>query len=316
LQWVLEADIQGCFDHIRHTWLLEHIPLDKRVLRQWLKAGYIEAGKCYPTHAGTPQGGIISPCLANMALDGLQAEIESRFRIPNRREPRFRVIRYADDFIVTGPSADTLEQDVRPIVEAFLQKRGLALSPEKTRITHIDEGFDFLGQNVRKYGGKLLIKPALKNRRAFLNDIRETVRTLRQAKTETVIDALNPKILGWANYHRHIVAKNAYRFVDNVIFHILRRWAIRRHPKKSTAWALRKYFKSVETRQWVFSTVIRDKDGQGTLKRLRLATDVTIRRHIKIRREAHPFDPAFIPYFQQRQSRKTRRSPTLPTESL
>lgn len=283
VQWVLEADIQGCFDNIHHSWLLEHIPLDKRILRQWLKAGYIETGRWQPTQAGTPQGSIISPLLANMALDGLQKEIESRFRIPSRKEPRFRVIRYADDFIVTGPSPATLEQDVKPVVEAFLKARGLELSPEKTKITHIDVGFDFLGQNVRKYRGTLLIKPALKNRRAFLNNIRETVRALRQAKTETVIEALNPKILGWVNYHRHTVAKKAYRFVDNVIFHILRRWAIRRHPNKSAAWVLRKYFKSVGTRNWVFSVLVQGKAGQGRIKCLRLSTDVAIRRHIRAR---------------------------------
>jgi RNA-directed DNA polymerase len=218
--------------------------------------------------------------------------------------------------VVTGPSAAALEQNVKPVLEAFLKARGLTLSPEKTKVTHIDAGFDFLGQNVRKYKGKLLIKPALKNRRAFLDTIRETIRPLRQAKTERMIDALNPKIVGWANYHRHIVAKETYRYVDDVIFHILRRWAIRRHPKKSTAWALRKYFKHVGTRQWVFSAVVKDKDGQRRLKSLRLATDIAIRRHIKIRREAHPFDPAFTDYFQQRQSRKTRGLPASLTGSL
>lgn len=316
VQWVLEADIQGCFDNIQHTWLVEHLPLEQHILRQWLKAGYIETGQWQPTQAGTPQGGIISPLLANMTLDGLQYAIESKFRIPSRKEPRCRVIRYADDFIVTGPSALILEQEVKPVVEAFLKARGLALSPEKTRITHIDQGFDFLGQNVRKYGEKLLIKPAKKNRQAFLNDIRQTVRALRQAKTETVIEALNPKIRGWANYHRHIVAKETYRFVDNVIFHLLRRWAIRRHPHKSAAWALRKYFKHVGTRQWVFSVVIPGKNGQKQLKCLKFATDIAIRRHVKIRREAHPFDPAFTEYFQQRQSRKAGKLPALPQEGL
>lgn len=301
VQWVLEADIQGCFDNIHHDWLLKHIPLDKTILQQWLKAGYVETGQWRPTQAGTPQGGIISPLLANMALDGLQQAIYFR------HGPRFRVIRYADDFIVTGPSASALEQVAKPLVEAFLKARGLALSPEKTRITHIDQGFDFLGQNVRKYGGKLLIKPALKNRQAFLNDIRQTVRGLRQAKTETVIKALNPKILGWANYHRHIVAKETYCHVDHVIFHILRRWAIRRHPRKSAAWALRKYFQNVGTRHWVFSTLQKDHKGKTRRYSLKLATDVPIRRHIKIRSGAHPFDPAFADYFLQRQSRKTRK---------
>jgi len=314
VQWVLEADIRGCFDNIHHDWLLEHIPLEQRILRQWLKAGYLETGQWQPTQAGTPQGGIISPLLANMALDGLQQAIESLS--PSSKGPRFRVIRYADDFIVTGPSSTALGHKVKPVVEAFLKARGLELSPEKTRITHIDQGFDFLGQNVRKYKGKLLIKPARKNRQAFLHNIRQTVQALRQAKTETVIAALNPKIRGWANYHRHIVAKKTYSFVDHVIFHLLRRWAIRRHPNKSAAWALRKYFKNVGTRQWVFSVSIRSKDGRKQIKSLQFATDVAIQRHVKIRSKAHPFDPAFTTYFQQRQSRKTGKFPALPLEGL
>ena len=162
----------------------------------------------------------------------------------------------------------------------------------------------------------MLIKPAKKNRQAFLYDIRQTVRALRQAKTETVIAALNPKIRGWANYHRHIVSKKTYSFVDHLIFHLLRCWAIRRHPGKGAAWALRKYFKSVGTRQWVFSVSIRSKDGRKQIKSLQFATDVAIQRHVKIRCKAHPFDPAFTTYFQQRQSRKVRRVPALPKEGL
>jgi RNA-directed DNA polymerase len=159
--WILEGDIRGCFDNFGHGWLESHIPMDKKVLRDWLKAGYVESGKLFPTQAGTPQGGIASPTIANIALDGLEAVLAERFGRTQSAINRFRVrlVRYADDFIITGHSKELLENEVKPCVEAFLAERGLELSKEKTQITHILKGFDFLGQNVRKYGGKLLIKP-------------------------------------------------------------------------------------------------------------------------------------------------------------
>lgn len=299
VQWVLEADIKGCFDHIHHPWLLENIPINKKILLQWLKAGYIESKELFPTDSGTPQGGIISPILANMTLDGLQREMESRF-LNARQNPRYRVVRYADDFIVTGASKEGLEQEVLPVIKAFLAERGLELSKDKTQITHISTGFDFLGQNVRKYQNKLLIKPARKNLHTFLRNIRKSVSGLKQAKTEAVIDILNPKILGWANYHRHIVSKRTFAYVDNEIFQTLWRWAKRRHPNKGAKWVRRKYFRRVGKRNWIFAAEVKDETGTVCLKTLRYAADLKIRRHRKIRREAHPFDTQFSLYFQQR----------------
>jgi RNA-directed DNA polymerase len=149
-EWVLEGDIRGCFDNINHEWMLRHIPTDKVVLRQWLKAGFMENRTLFPTEAGTPQGGIISPTLANLTLDGLQMLLQQRF--PMKRvngvpvNPKIHLIRYADDFIITGADKAVLENEVKPLVEQFLRDRGLQLSPEKTCITHIGQGFDFLGQ--------------------------------------------------------------------------------------------------------------------------------------------------------------------------
>lgn len=306
-QWILEADIQGCFDNIHHEWLLEHIPLDKRMLRQWLKAGYIENNRLFPTQAGTPQGGIISPILANMTLDGLQRKIES---IASKTGKRYHLIRYADDFVVTGYSEEGLRQEVLPVVEAFLTERGLALSSDKTRITPIHTGFDFLGQNVRKYKDKLLIKPSRKNLRTFLNNMKETVQMLYQAKTMDLIGMLNPKILGWANYHRHVVATKTFNRVDHTLFQMLYRWTRRRHPGKSTTWIRRQYFRRWVMRDWVFSAEIRDKSGKKQLKTLRLATDVKIQRHVKIRKKAHPFDPAYRTYLKQRRLTKNCRLPS------
>ena len=171
--WILEGDIKGCFDNISHQWLLEHVPMDKSILRKWLKSGYLEDQVFYDTISGTPQGGIISPVLANLALDGLERRLREAF--PDRgkgsergKAAQVHLIRYADDFIITGHSSELLETKVKPIVESFLQERGLELSLEKTSITHLTDGFDFLGQNVRRYpNGKLLIKPSRKSIRSL-----------------------------------------------------------------------------------------------------------------------------------------------------
>ena len=180
--WVLEGDIKGCFDNINHQWLLQNIPMDKKVLQQWLNAGFIENKQLYPTTQGTPQGGIISPTLANMTLDGLEAAIDNAFNIKIRPDGcrknnphKIHLVRYADDFIVTASNKEILEYKVKPLIEGFLEKRGLQLSPEKTKITHIAEGFNFLGQNLRMYPkGKLLIRPtkeAVKSVKEKLKDI-------------------------------------------------------------------------------------------------------------------------------------------------
>ena len=144
----------------------------------------------FPTEAGTPQGGIISPTLANLTLDGLEQLLESDLPREAGRErqtgisPKVNLIRYADDFIITGATKEVLENEVRPLVEQFLRDRGLQLSPEKTCITHIEQGFDFLGQNLRKYGGKLLIKPSKKNTHAFLEKVREIIRREHRPSTQ------------------------------------------------------------------------------------------------------------------------------------
>ena len=212
-QWILEGDIRGCFDNISHNWLLTYVPMDKAILRKWLKAGFVEGRRLWPTKAGTPQGGIISPALANIALDGLELELHKRFR----QLDKVHVVRYADDFIVTASSRELLENEVEPLVTDFLKVRGLELSPEKTRITHIDDGFDFLGWNVRKYGGKLLIKPSKKSVHIILDRIRSLVRANKATPQSVLIAMLNPQIKGWANYHRCVVAAKAF---DQVHFGI------------------------------------------------------------------------------------------------
>lgn len=304
-QWILEGDLQACFDRISHEWLLANIPLEKTILRQWLKAGYMERHVLYPTEAGTPQGGIISPVLANLTLDGLQSALHEIFAPPHRGQGRqVNLVRYADDFIITARSKETLENEVRPLVENFMRERGLTLSPEKTCITHIEDGFDFLGQNVRKYDGKLLIKPAKKNVQTFLAKVQELLKTNQQTPTGKLILQLNPIIRGWAQYHRHVVSKQVFNSVDNAIFHMLRRWAKRRHPGKTDRWIKERYFRSVGRRNWVFHGKI---DGQDHC--LNLAAQIPIVRHIKIKGAANPYDPDWQMYFDHRQRKHSVESP-------
>ena len=175
-QWILEGDIRSCFDEISHDWLLAHVPMDKAILQQWLKAGFMEHGTLHPTEAGTPQGGIASPVLAHLALDGLEGELRTHFpKRHHRTKAQVHLVRYCDDFIITGCSQAVLEQEVQPLVERFLAERGLHLSREKTRITHIAEGFDFLGQHIRKYKDKLLIKPSRQSIHALLEKVRQVL---------------------------------------------------------------------------------------------------------------------------------------------
>lgn len=256
--WLLEGDIQGCFDNISHQWLLTHIPMDKEVLRKWLKAGFMESTQLFPTESGTPQGGIISPLLANMALDGLEALLAAHCGQKNSKasyRTKVNYVRYADDFVITGISKELLEEQVKPLVEAFMAERGLTLSPQKTVITHITEGFDFLGQNLRKYGDKLLIKPSRQSLRKHLQKLKEIVRRNRTTTQTALIQQLNPIIRGWANYHRHVVSKETFSYVDYRTWKLLWRWCCRRHKNRRKQWVKQKYFHTKGNNHWSFQSI-------------------------------------------------------------
>jgi len=306
-EWILEGDIRSCFDKISHDWLLAHLCMDRVILQKWLKAGYMEKDVFHEVTAGTPQGGIISPALANCALDGLERVLNGKY--PQKtcpslggKYPSVNFIRYADDFIVTSKSKELLETEIKPLIEQFLRERGLELSPTKTVITHVEQGFDFLGQNVRRYpNGKLLIKPSKKNVKTFLNGIRKTIKAAGSTAAD-LINRLNPKIRGWANYHRHVVSSRTFNRVDHEIFSSLWRWARRRHRNKSLRWIKEKYFEQHGDRNWCFVGELRDDQGQSHKVRLRLANDTPIRRHVKVRSDANPYDPACEPYFEKREA--------------
>jgi len=297
-QWILEGDIKGCFDNISHDWLIQNVLMDTKILQKWLTAGFMEKQILHSTEMGTPQGGIISPTLANIALDGLQETLEKRFPKTTRQGNAAKVgmVRYADDFIITGSSEELLEIEVKPLVIDFMMTRGLELSEEKTKITHIDEGFNFLGQNIRKYKGKLLIKPSKENVKTFLRKVREVIEGNKTAKQCNLIMKLNPLIRGWVNYHKHVVAKETFNYVDNEIWKKLWQWSKRRHPDKGKYWIKEKYFKTIGTRNWVFE----GKDNEGKTWKLIKASDTPIKRHVKIKADANPFDPEWETYFEER----------------
>ena len=216
-KWILEGDIKACFDKMGKQWLLTNIPMDKQVLEKWLSCGYIDKGLFFHTEEGAPQGGIISPTLMLLTLKGLEAVAK---QAAPKSSDRVNVIMYADDFVVTADSKETLESKVKPAIERFLKARNLELSQEKTLITHISDGFDFLGFNIRKYKEKLLIKPAKSNVLAFVRNIKSIIKKNKTATAGELIKILNPKIIGWGNYYRHAVAKKTFQYIDHCIFEL------------------------------------------------------------------------------------------------
>lgn len=273
--------------------------MDKRILQAWLTAGYIEDNVFHTTEEGTPQGGIISPLLANVALDGIEAALVTSVR---RRGAKVNLVRYADDFIVTGCDEQLLREEVLPVVSAFLEPRGLILSEEKTHIRCIDQGFDFLGFNLRKYGGKLLIKLAPQKVSAFLGNIRECAQSLLGAPAEALIRKLNSMLRGFAMHGRHVVAKKTFTYIDRAVRRCVRQWLKRQHPNKTDAWLKRRYFLPQGPRRVLSAPTA----GGGRLALFR-TSDLPIERHVKIQSQATPFDPRYEDYFEQRRGQQWKR---------
>ena len=295
-QWVLEGDIKACFDEISHQWLLQHVFMDRQILRKWLQAGYWEKGQLFPTRKGTPQGGIISPILANIALDGMQKAIRQAV---SKTGDKVNFVRYADDFIVTGATQEILEQKVKPALTAFLTPRGLELSEQKTAITPITRGFNFLGHTVRRFGDKLLTFPAKSNVKALHQKVSLCVKSALGTSQQALLRQLNPLIRGWVNYYRHGASKRTFHRLDNYVFWELLRWAKRRHPHKTAAWRKQKYFSAAETKG-LFSVRLTKEKGTSYVMALYRAASTAIRRHVKIIGAANPYDPDYFQYFEQR----------------
>ncbi|MFO0812096.1 MAG: group II intron reverse transcriptase/maturase [Gemmatales bacterium] len=300
--WILEGDIRACFDRISHEWLMQKVPLEKRILQKWLKAGYLEKEFFHHTEEGTPQGGIISPVLSNLVLDGLEDRLREVFPKPKTKSQPNRVylVRYADDFIITGDSQELLRDQVKPLVEKFLKERGLELSREKTKITSIQQGFDFLGQTIRKYHGKFLTRPSKESVKRLLTKVRGMTRKYCSATPGHLIVLLNPIIRGWANYHRWAASKETFVSIDHMIFCALWRWARRRHSNKSGRWVMEKYFHHSGNRHWVFVGEVETTGESMKEVRLFRASDKVVARYIHIKEEANPYEPKWYSYFESR----------------
>jgi RNA-directed DNA polymerase len=293
--WIMEGDIRGCFDNISFDWMLKNIPMDKVVLRKWLRAGYVENGVHYPTRKGVPQGGIISPTISNMVLDGMEQAV--RRAVPDRRRINFD--RYADDFIVTGKSKSILEKSIRPVVENFLAERGLELSPEKTVITHIQDGFTFLGQTFQKHGRILHITPSTEGVQALMQKVGTIIRQHVSAPMPALIKKLNATLRGWANYHRHVVASEAFKRIDTYVYEQLWRMIRRRHSQKSAQWLSKQYWSAAGKN--VFAVCVKPEKKLYQVLRV---SSIGIQRHVKIKADANPYLPEYAGYFWRRRNRK------------
>jgi len=300
-EWILEADIKSCFDNISHQWLLDNIPMDRKILQSWLKAGHIYRQTLYMEKAGTPQGGVISPVLVNMVLDGLEATIKQACP----RNSKVNYIRYVDDFVVTAATPELIQNRIKPVIEEYLQQRGLVLSETKTKITHIEEGFNFLGFNIRKYKGKFLSKPSKESVKLFLKTIKVLVKRSYGWTAARLVTLLNPKIRGWANYYKAASSKATFGKIDDVLYHAVMNWVMRKHSNHARRKAVARYFRCRGGfRRWIFSDHVKKKDGTKVLVCLMKMMDVMIQRHIKIRSEVNPFDIQYREYLQKRRSWK------------
>ena len=303
-EWILEADIKGCFDNISHQWIYDNIALDNRLLKQWLKSGFIKNDTLFPTKSGTPQGGIISPILANMVLDGIEEIVQSKSKryqkivngvLVSRYNHHFNFIRYADDFVVIGNSVKHL-RELQKEIEAFLFKRGLELSKEKTHITHIRDGFDFLGFNFRKYANdKVIVKPTKEGIKSFKSSIKEIFKKYRSSSLDLLIEKLNPVIRGWGYYYRFVNSKVIFSKLDTYIWYKSLNWVKRLHQRRQIMKYYKKYFKP-------FSEKYKSETlSNGTQSVFRLSI-IPLVEHIKIRAIANPFNQEDDAYFTQRYS--------------
>ncbi|OUC15182.1 MAG: group II intron reverse transcriptase/maturase [Alkalinema sp. CACIAM 70d] len=305
-KWVLDADISGCFDHIDQNFLLQQIGNfpGRGMIAQWLKAGYMENGQYHPTESGTPQGGVISPLLANIALHGMESALGIfRYRKGEiKKGIRRLVVRYADDFVVlceTAADAETARKDL----QRFLACRGLTLSAAKTRIVNLSEGFDFLGFNIRHYqdantrtGWKLLICPSRANVARFRQKLRDIYKRLQGSNAMCLIRVLNPILRGWANYYRGVVSSKVFGRLEGYVFWKTRRWISKTHPNKSYTWRDQQYWMvhpAYPGKNWSFV----DKGSGMVLYRIGCTR---IQRHVLIQGQACPDDPKYRDYFEQR----------------
>ncbi len=310
-KWVLDADIKGAFDNISIEFLLEtigNVP-GIQLIKQWLKAGYIDKDVFYETQSGTPQGGVISPLLANIALHGMEEVLGVRYDARGWNLAKRGLVRYADDFAVFCESHEDAEK-AKLKLEKWLALRGLSFSEEKTKICHLSEGFNFLGFNIRQYktpltartGWKLLIKPSKESRQKIRDKLKGEWKALRGVNIQVVLIKLNPIIRGWANYFRTGVAKESFYKLDNFMYEKERKFVKRKHPKKPKKWQQKHYWGRLNLdRQdnWVFG----DKQTGDHLVKFRW---FKIERHIMVKGGNSPDDPTLKNYWKKRAESKLK----------
>jgi RNA-directed DNA polymerase len=301
-RWVLDADLAGAFDRIAHDHILAMLGTfpARGMVKQWLKAGVVEQGRLHRTEEGTPQGGVVSPVLLNVALHGMEKAAGVRYHTTGRAAgwaiaDSPVLIRYADDFVALCHSRqEALEVKAR--LASWLAPRGLAFNEDKTRVVSLDEGFDFLGFNVRRYGDKLLIKPSKAAVRRIRERLRTELRSLRGANAHAVIKRLNPIIRGWAAYHRGVVSSKTFSALDDYMWRLTYKWAQFTHPNKPTSWVIPRYFdrfNNTRRDRWVFG------DRQTGVYMQKFAW-TRIVRHPMVKSGASPDDPALTAYWAQR----------------
>lgn len=315
-KFILDADIAKCFDCIDQETLLIKLntfPTIRRQVRAWLKAGVMDGKQLFPTSEGTPQGGVISPLLANIALHGMEERIKQfaetidlkdyRGRQQGKRDKRrsLSLIRYADDFVILHEDL-TVVQRCREIISEWLEGMGLELKPSKTRLAHTfiqyeqeNPGFDFLGFTIQQFptgkyhskqGFKTIITPSKQKQKVHYEEIARVIEAHKAAPQAALISHLNPIIRGWANYYATVVSKVAYSDIDDLTYQKLSAWAKRRHPKKNGEWVSKRYWQSIGGDNWVFAT---RKEGISPLRLLNHA-DTPIVRHVKVKGESSPYD--------------------------
>jgi len=311
--WILDADISGCFDNINHEALLKRVPVFRVTVRRWLESGIIEFEKYYQTKAGTPQGGIISPLLANIALDGMERlfgmeNSKGNYTTPARRlgeNKGLNLIRYADDFVVTAPSKEKIISYVLPKLQAFLKERGMELNEVKTEIVHRDEGFDFLGFNIRQYHSRArsvcLAKPSKKAVKRHLEHVKTVISMSKQMKADELISKLNPIIRGWANYYCYSSAKETFNYIDYRIWKMLWQWCLRRHKDKGKQWIRHRYFMNLAKRKWIFGE--RKENVLLFCRSFRAGV-----KYIPVKGYSSPYDASLNEYWSNRYSKSWRET--------
>ncbi len=326
-KFVLDADISKCFDRINHQALLRKLntfPTLRRQIRAWLKAGVMDNKQLFPTSEGTPQGGVISPLLANIALHGMEVQVKQvaqtlpikGYSKAQKREA-LSLIRYADDFVILHEDL-TVVQRCREIISEWLKDMGLELKPSKTKLAHTlnqyeleKPGFDFLGFNISQYhvgkysskqGFKTLITPSKEKQKIHYDHISSVIDTHKAAPQASLIARLNPIIRGWANYYANVVSKKVYQKMDELVYQKLVAWATRRHPQKGSKWVANKYWHSIGENHWVFAS----KKQEDFLRLLEHA-DTPIVRYVKVKGESSPYDGNLV-YWSSRMG----KNPELP----